>query len=185
MRIGILSDTHLTDLDITTQSFKYQYVMTSIRKEFQGVSHIIHAGDVCSEEFIFELEKFSPVSVVRGNMDENTGIFNWPRALTLEFENVSIGVAHDIQVLLSLPDIRVGIHGHTHIPEIREIRPNFLLINPGSLTFPRASPPKKFFPGVPIPKPSLAILTLDHDLETKNMISAILVYGKKTVLNNK
>ena len=56
MKIGILSDTH-------------DYLDPRILELFQGVDHIIHAGDVGMQVIIFELEQVAPTTAVIGNTD--------------------------------------------------------------------------------------------------------------------
>jgi putative phosphoesterase len=62
MLIGVISDTHgLLD--------------EKVLELFQGVSSIIHAGDIGHEDLIWRLEKIAPVIAVRGNNDPNTICF--------------------------------------------------------------------------------------------------------------
>jgi putative phosphoesterase len=164
MEIGILSDTHLTDQDISNQSPGFLKILGACRAYFRNIDHIVHAGDVCCPELIALLGSYAPISVVRGNMDEYAGITLWPKVLTLEFEHIPIGVAHDPADAISLPNIRVAICGHTHIPEVREFPPGILVINPGSITQPRAPPTKRMYPQNSSPHPSIAILSINEGI---------------------
>jgi putative phosphoesterase len=56
MKIGVISDTH-------------GYLDPRVEKIFAGVSHILHAGDVCDEVIPLELRFIAPVTVVAGNTD--------------------------------------------------------------------------------------------------------------------
>jgi len=56
MKIGVISDTH-------------DYLDPLILQLFQGVDHIIHAGDVGMQIIIFELEQIAPTTAVIGNTD--------------------------------------------------------------------------------------------------------------------
>jgi putative phosphoesterase len=151
------------DFDIETQSPKYSSFIQKIIPFLNESNHIIHAGDVCSEKFIEILSKYAQISVVRGNMDEYEGLTKWPKKLELEFESIKIGIAHKLEEVLMIPGIRVAISGHTHIPEIKEIKPGILTINPGSPTQPRKPNQKKFF-DKDIGSPTIAQLTIDDGI---------------------
>ena len=56
MKIGVLSDTH-------------GYFDPKIPQLFEGVEHIIHAGDLGSIWVKFQLEQIAPVTAVVGNVD--------------------------------------------------------------------------------------------------------------------
>src|SRR5437667_12794328 len=56
LRIGVIADTHgLFD--------------RAILRHFQGVDHILHAGDIGDPSVISKLEKLAPVTAVSGNVD--------------------------------------------------------------------------------------------------------------------
>src|SRR3989442_15516891 len=56
IRIGVIADTHgLFD--------------RAILRHFQGVDHILHAGDIGDPSVISKLEKLAPVTAVSGNVD--------------------------------------------------------------------------------------------------------------------
>src|SRR6185436_8015579 len=57
MKIGLISDTH-------------NYLDPRVPKLFEGVDHILHAGDVGLSALIVELEQIAPVTAVVGNTDE-------------------------------------------------------------------------------------------------------------------
>lgn len=174
MKIGVLSDTHLNFNRNSQAEEQYDHLLKVINFYFKDVDHIIHAGDVLMEDFIKDLEKIAPTSVVRGNMDK---VQKWPIVLRLEFEKASIVVAHNPEVYFQLEEKpRIFIHGHTHYPRIQETQDRCLILNPGSLTQPRPSPYLiRGFEEDPIPKPSLAILEINED-----MVSAyIKKIGKK------
>ena len=56
MKIGILSDTH-------------GFLDPKIPQLFDGVDHILHAGDVGPHSLLLELEAIAPVTAVLGNTD--------------------------------------------------------------------------------------------------------------------
>ena len=55
-KIGIISDTH-------------DHFDPQVREIFQGVDHILHAGDIGLPWIIMELEDIAPVTAVTGNTD--------------------------------------------------------------------------------------------------------------------
>ena len=56
IRIGVISDTH-------------NYLDPRIVDLFEGVTHILHAGDVGETSIMVELEQIAPVTAVTGNTD--------------------------------------------------------------------------------------------------------------------
>lgn len=120
-RIGVISDTH-------------GLLRPSVVEALQGVSMILHAGDVGSPAILTALRKIAPVVAVRGNVDRDA----WARRLKVR-EVVDLGGAacylvHDIADLDLDPaaaGIKVVIHGHSHIPRVLE-RNGVLYLNPGS-----------------------------------------------------
>ncbi len=56
MKIGVISDNH-------------GHMHPKVYDLFQGVDHILHAGDIGSEEIIISLEAMAPVQAVWGNID--------------------------------------------------------------------------------------------------------------------
>ena len=54
--IGVLSDTH-------------RYLDPQVFSLFKDVDHILHAGDLGSEEVAVELEALAPLTAVSGNVD--------------------------------------------------------------------------------------------------------------------
>jgi uncharacterized protein len=133
MRIGVISDTH-------------KVLFAHVRERLRGVDHIIHAGDIGSEQVLRELRGLAPVSAVTGNHDWGTSLDErCPRELTLTFEGCVIYVTHIGQPPLhrfyaALPEPRphVVIYGHTHRP-LREQYQDVLFLNPGSASFPRGT----------------------------------------------
>ena len=118
MKIGILSDTH--DL---------------LRPEMVSALHrceaILHAGDVCRQGILDELEKIAPVYVVRGNNDKEWAE-NIPVLLDFEIAGLRVFMTHkktDLPDDLSPYDLVV--FGHSHKYE-ESHRGKTLLLNPGS-----------------------------------------------------
>lgn len=124
--IGVISDTH-GKLD------------EQVLNLFAGVRRIIHAGDIGSEELIWELEKLAPVIAVRGNIDTDTICFPTERMAVIEgrtfyvrhqFATVEkMSAAQQRIIEQRMPDVIV--FGHSHQSYAGEWR-GTLLFNPGS-----------------------------------------------------
>ncbi|MHA1519448.1 MAG: metallophosphoesterase family protein [Promethearchaeota archaeon] len=168
MKIGILSDSHLRVNPKSPDEQKYQNILNVLKRVFEGVDHIIHAGDVVMERFITDLQGIAPTSVVRGNMDR---VKSWPKVLNLEFQGIKVIVAHEPEAYAYLTETpRIFIHGHTHYPRIHENSDGCLVLNPGSITKPRNSPYLLHgFSNDSSPRPSVAFLIIEP-----NNISAII-----------
>ena len=118
MKIGILSDTH--DL-----------LRPEALLALNGCEAILHAGDVCRQEILDELEKIAPVYVVRGNNDKEWAE-NIPVLLDFEIAGLRVFMTHkktDLPDDLSPYDLVV--FGHSHKYE-ESHRGKTLLLNPGS-----------------------------------------------------
>src|SRR6056297_88720 len=166
MDIGILLEINFSKKNVECPSKKYKNLWHRLKRAFQGVDHLIHAGDVVCKVFIRELAKLAPVSVVRGHMDDVAGINSWPKVLTLEFEGVKFGVGHRLEYFARIddPDIRVFAYGHTHIPSIKENSRGVLLVNPGSVSRPKAIKKKYLFREETSPRPTVAIIHLEDGI---------------------
>jgi putative phosphoesterase len=123
MKLGVISDTH-------------GFLDPKVLKLFAGVGHILHAGDIGSDDIIAELEAVAPVTVVLGNTDASPNfrltevvalagrkflvhhVVN-PRALT---ENLQLRIARE------RPD--AVVFGHTH-KAFYETIDGALYLNPG------------------------------------------------------
>jgi putative phosphoesterase len=100
----------------------------------EGVSHIVHAGDIGTAEILTQLGAIAPVTAVRGNNDKGA----WARGIA-EHEVVAIGgkslyILHDLKEIDLDPvasGFAVVITGHSHKPLIMT-RDDVLYVNPGS-----------------------------------------------------
>lgn len=157
MKIGVLSDTHITSIQDGRQLA--QRLMFGV---FADVDIILHAGDHVNQDLGF---CFASVEwyAVRGNLDRS--LVDIPIKRILTFNGKRIGIIHgwgqgnDIarNVLASfaddMPDVLV--FGHSHKPECRWVGPT-LLFNPGSPTDPRSAP-----------APTVGMLTLSEKISGK------------------
>jgi uncharacterized protein len=124
--IGIISDTH-------------GLLRPQVFTAFEGVEHILHAGDVGGPDILTALEAIAPVTAVWGNTDD------WDiRALVPEVARVTLGgidavVIHGQQFGSPAPKGVVAAHagaglvvfGHSHVPLIERVG-GTLAVNPGS-----------------------------------------------------
>ena len=80
MKIGIISDTH-------------GLLRPEVLSALNGCEAILHAGDVCRQEILDELEKIAPVYVVRGNNDKEWAE-NIPVLLDFEIAGLRVFMTH-------------------------------------------------------------------------------------------
>ncbi|MBQ1558958.1 MAG: metallophosphoesterase family protein, partial [Pseudomonas sp.] len=121
MRIGLIADTH-------------NLLRPEALAALQGVDHLIHAGDIGGPHILAELQRIAPLSVVRGNNDQDAWADTIPERLTLRFGAIALHVLHDLKQLDIDPaaqGIDVVIAGHSHKP-LHEKRNGVLYLNPGS-----------------------------------------------------
>ena len=118
MKIGIISDTH-------------GLLRPEVLSALNGCEAILHAGDVCRQEILDELEKIAPVYVVRGNNDKEWAE-NIPVLLDFEIAGLRVFMTHK---KTDLPDdlspFDLVVFGHSHKYE-ESHRGKTLLLNPGS-----------------------------------------------------
>lgn len=125
-KVGLISDTH-------------GVLPKEALEVFQGVSHIVHAGDVGAAKILYDLERVAPVTVVRGNTDRGPLGRDLENVEVCELAGIVLYVLHDLETIDLQPaaaDVRVVVSGHTHRPSISN-REHVLYINPGSASEPR------------------------------------------------
>ena len=132
MKLGIISDTHITN-DYGKE--KVSSLVNQLKQAFKDVDEIVHVGDVCEKFFLDEMKKIAPTRCVKGNLDNinNLEIFT-----KFSIGRYNIGVIHllpdDVEEFAKKHDLRILIFGHTHQPLIKGTGYNLLLLNPGSPT---------------------------------------------------
>lgn len=141
LRIGLISDTH-------------GLLRPDVHRALAGVSMILHAGDVCGDEILDELNLIAPTQAVYGNCDEPWNARLVER-LDLELGGVRIHVSHGHELGRPKPsavaaayDADVCVYGHTHKQVIERVDGR-LIVNPG------AAGPRRFDL-----VPCVAVLTL-------------------------
>jgi putative phosphoesterase len=123
MRIGVISDTH-------------NYLDPKLSQVFQGVAHILHAGDIGRPWLILALEQIAPVTAVLGNTDIASG-FKETAVIVLGGRKFLIHHILDPKnpalvlrrrIISEQPD--VVVFGHTH-RQFCETLGGTLYLNPG------------------------------------------------------
>jgi putative phosphoesterase len=135
MRIGIISDTH-------------GLLRAQVFEVFDGVEHILHAGDVGDPDILTALEAVAPVTAVWGNVDGFDIRQRVPEVARIELAGVPIVVVHGMQLgsptperaAAAHPDAGLVVFGHSHRPIIRQVG-SVLAVNPGSAGRRRFSDP--------------------------------------------
>lgn len=167
VKIGIISDTHI---DSSFNKDKIKRLIHQLKEIFKDVDKIIHAGDICDEGFIKELEKIAPTKCVKGNMDDMKQLDDF---IKFSIGAYNIGVIHqppnDIENFFKQNNLHILIHGHTHFPIIKGTQYKTLILNPGSPTKP-IPPPKKFGFKEPVARPSVITLEIDKNNVIKTFI---------------
>ena len=149
MRLGIISDTHGT-------------LPPEVFQVFEGVDHILHAGDVGSAEILTELEALAPVTAVYGNTDGWGLRAKLPKVAKLRLDGFDIVVTHGDQfgtptpeaLHEAFPEGEILVFGHTHQPLVETVDMVVTAMNPGSAGAPRHGlPPSvgimELEPGIP------------------------------------
>ena len=137
MKIGIISDTH-DNLDNLEAALK---ILAA-----EGVTHILHCGDVCGANVVQRLAGFG-VWIAQGNMDRGVGLawvieetlgrgrLAWLHRLTLDGYSLAVIHGDNEQVLGNLVasgEYAYVFHGHTHRRRDQKIE-RTRVINPGAL----------------------------------------------------
>ncbi len=160
MKLGILSDTHVTkDFD----KHELFLLINQLKEAFKDADEIVHAGDISEDFFLNQIKEIAPVRCVRGNLDTIKGLREFTK-FTVSCYN--IGIKHilpeNLEEFAKNHDLNILIFGHTHVPIIKGTNFNLLLLNPGSPTKPKAPIER---PGFLKPKarPSVMTLSIDKD----------------------
>jgi putative phosphoesterase len=129
VKIGVISDTH-------------GYLDPKVESLFQGVDHILHAGDIGFASIILDLEFIAPVTAVLGNTDAE---LSFKETESLELGGRKIIVHHIVnpgelsdqlsrRIQRERPDLVV--FGHTHKPYSETVN-GIHFFNPGYAGKPR------------------------------------------------
>ena len=152
MKIGVLSDTHLSE---PHSEFK-----KAIETCFGDVEKILHAGDFVDMSVADYLSSLKELIAVFGNMDPPEIRKAFPRKRIIELSGFKIGLIHgggspfgmESRVRDELDEVDAIVYGHTHTPAHHQVK-NTYFFNPGS-------PTRSF-----IHRPTLGILHLSEKIE--------------------
>lgn len=141
MRVGLISDTH-------------GLLRPSVHRALAGVELILHAGDVCGELILPELESIAPVQAVMGNCDDWDPALARERWIDLAGLRTHLSHGHEVgapnaaRLISEYPEAQCIIYGHTHRPDVKRLN-GVLVVNPG------AAGPRRFDL-----RPTVAVLTV-------------------------
>ena len=136
MRILIISDTHSEDM-----------VFADVVQDAGHYDVLIHAGDAEGSEDIYEEVCGTPFYYVAGNNDFFTDAF-YERVVELDGCRIYMVHGHQMKLEKGYDLVRkeaasrnadIAVFGHSHTP-VAEYRGGILLLNPGSLSWPRQTP---------------------------------------------
>lgn len=130
MKIGVLSDTHLTRV---TQDLE-----RLVEAHFREVDLVIHAGDMVGLP-VYRYLQHLPLEAVTGNMDEAALRDELPGKKTLTVGAVTIGLMHGWGSPVGLEErlrrefsgVDIIVYGHSHLP-VNHRSGGILFFNPGS-----------------------------------------------------
>ena len=133
MKILIVSDTHRNEDNLI-----------SVLEREENLDLLIHCGDVEGAEYEIEHYAGCKTVFVAGNNDFFSGL---PREVVLELEGYKVWVTHGHNYYVNAnPEyirkearargMDMVFYGHTHRPVIDKTE-DLLVVNPGSLTYPR------------------------------------------------
>lgn len=158
MRLGVISDTH-------------GLLRPEVFDAFEGVDHILHAGDVGKPDILSDLQALAPVTAVYGNTDGAELRRMLPDVASVELDGFDIVVTHGDQLgsptpdalHRAFPDAQIIVYGHTHRPLLTIVDVVVTVMNPGGAGARRFKLP-----------PSVGILELEAGIPPRGRILPLL-----------
>jgi putative phosphoesterase len=150
--VGLISDTH-------------GLVRPEIARVFDGVSRILHAGDVGGRAVLRALEAIAPVDAVFGNVDDaDDPALARERVVTIDGVTIHVSHGHELggptpELVLARYAGDIVMFGHTHRAILTRTNGR-IAVNPG------AAGPRRFDI-----QPSVALLTIDGGTPSIRIIS--------------
>lgn len=137
IKIGVISDTHLTGYDDKLKKI--------VDEHFNDADFVVHAGDLVDLR-VLEIFTDKEVKAVCGNMDNFSVQEKLPAQLVFEVNGFKLGVIHgwgapesvEDKIASRLEKVDCIIYGHTHKPA-NHFKDEILFFNPGSPTDKRFS----------------------------------------------
>jgi uncharacterized protein len=145
MKVGVISDTHGN-------------LPGDVFEAFDGVDHILHAGDIGGADLLTELQTLATVTAVVGNTDGFDVRHQWPEVAEITLEGHTIVVVHGDRfgvpttqrLRRAYPQAQIIAYGHTHKALVETVG-GVTVVNPGSAGAPRLGR-----------KPSVALVALER-----------------------
>jgi phosphoesterase, MJ0936 family len=138
MRVGIISDTHIDKHP--------QKIEDILKKYFQDVDFLIHAGDYKNPKVVCILKEHGSFAGVWGNVDKNSVRELLNEKEIVEIGGYKIGIFHGHGDTKTTVDraydkfrnekVDIIIFGHSHQPAIIT-KTRVLMLNPGSISYKR------------------------------------------------
>lgn len=120
--IGVISDSH-------------GLLRPEVIERLEGVSRILHAGDIGRQDVLERLSAIAPVVAVRGNVDQGAWADEIPWHETVEIGQHLVYLTHireEIDLNPQAAGIEAVVFGHTHAPAIEQ-KGSVIWFNPGSI----------------------------------------------------
>jgi putative phosphoesterase len=138
--IAIISDTHLPKGN--------RRLPDACVERLGQADLIIHAGDLTSLSVLTELQSYSQVIAVQGNVDDFEVRQALPARATVEAQGATLAVIHDAgsargrveRMRATFPTADAVVFGHSHLPLHERAEDGFQIFNPGSPTERRRAP---------------------------------------------
>ena len=140
MRVGLLSDSHVPDV-------VKELPMPELRKAFEGVELVLHAGDIYFTSVLDDLATIAPVLAALGDDDSVTTMERDHRIKSkhvVALEGHRLWLVHQRPYGLGQPTFSPGgkaeelpdiiVFGHEHRTAVERSH-GILFVNPGSPTF--------------------------------------------------
>lgn len=132
MRIGVISDTHVSRID---------QLPIKLIDALKNVDLIVHLGDYTGIELLEGLKGLGDFQGVFGNMDPLAIRAELPEKDIIDIDSKRLGLIHgwgaptgiQERVKSSFKDVGAILYGHTHIA-MNEVIDGILFFNPGSAT---------------------------------------------------
>jgi hypothetical protein len=162
VRLGIIADTH-------------GLLRPEVFEAFEGVDHILHAGDVGPAALLDELAALAPVTAVYGNTDGYELRSRLPQVARVELDGFTIVTTHGDQfgsptpdkLHTAFPDAEILVFGHTHRPLLTLVDVVVTVMNPGG------AGARRF--GLP---PSVGIMELEAGIPPRARLLPLLPAGE-------
>jgi uncharacterized protein len=129
-RVGVISDTHGWLDPRAVVAFQAELPLAAI----------LHAGDIGSDDVLYELEQIAHVTAVLGNCDYALPGFDLGEIARVTIAEKRIVLIHNVSHVQPHADDEIVVHGHSHQPRMDWAGDGRFYLNPGSATQRRNQP---------------------------------------------